>query len=179
MKTFLDQARDVYLGPCDSGATFSRDRVYRWSLWRRWKSCRPNEMIAFVGLNPSTADETEDDPTVRRCINFAKAWGYPGMLMMNAFAFRGTDPQDMRKAEDPVGEFNDLALLSVHLGVKKTVCCWGNHGLHRCRGDLVEQMLRREKGLFIFGLTKAGCPKHPLYLPNTSELQLWTAQAKA
>ena len=82
----------------------------------------------FVGLNPSTADEVSDDPTVRRCISYAKAWGYAGLCMTNIFAFRATDPKDMKAVHDPVGMDNDMHLLRVsrHAGV--VIAAWGAHG---------------------------------------------------
>lgn len=99
------QARqgDLWGGFSESGAIFSADRLYRYTLTRRWDG-RP--MMAWIGLNPSTADETEDDPTIRRCTGFAKAWGYGGMVMLNLFAYRATDPKEMMCTaliRDPIG----------------------------------------------------------------------------
>jgi hypothetical protein len=84
-----------------SGADFSPCRTWRYKLSRRWSLTGP--MIAFVGLNPSTADEIDDDPTVRRCIGFARRWGFSGMYMLNVFAYRSTNPRELRTATDPVG----------------------------------------------------------------------------
>jgi hypothetical protein len=84
-----------------SGAEFSECRKYRYVLWRRWAWEGYANQVMFIGLNPSTADEREDDPTIRRCVRFAKDWGYSGILMMNAFAFRATQPADMKAASDP------------------------------------------------------------------------------
>ena len=92
-------------------AIFSSCRKYRYILWRRWAvDCNANYAM-FVGLNPSTADETDDDPTIRRCIRFAKSWGYSGLCMANLFAYRATDPKDMLVATGPVGVENDKYLL--------------------------------------------------------------------
>ena len=98
-------------------AVFSDCRNYRYALWRIWDDAKPYAM--FIGLNPSTADETEDDPTIRRCMNFAKDWGYGGLCMTNLFAYRATIPANMMSAADPVGAENNawLANLAENAGV--------------------------------------------------------------
>ena len=88
-----------------SDAVLSEDRVYRYALWRIWNEDRP--LVMFVGLNPSTADETNDDPTLRRCMGFAESWGYGGVIMANIFAYRATDPKIMKQTEAPIGPEND------------------------------------------------------------------------
>src|SRR5271157_168450 len=93
-----------------SGATFSLCRTWRYKLWRRWSAAVP--MVTFIGLNPSTADEINDDPTVRRCLGFARRWGFGGMSMLNVFAYRSTNPRALRAATDPVGPRNGAALLA-------------------------------------------------------------------
>src|ERR1019366_6557448 len=94
-------------------AILSDCRRYRFELWRTWDDLLNdgNGYAMFVGLNPSTADETEDDPTIRRCTDYAQRWGYSGLCMTNLFAYRATLPQDMRGAPDPVGEGNDDHLI--------------------------------------------------------------------
>lgn len=162
----------TFFGPGAYGATFSPCRLWRYSLWRRWSDCAPDHMVAFIGLNPSTADEVRNDPTVRRCINFAKAWGFGGMVMLNAFAYRATDPRDMKRQEDPVGPWNDVAILEIARSVPRVVCCWGAHGAwHGRHGELVRMLQFRE--LRHMGLTKAGRPRHPLYLANATEPNVW------
>lgn len=96
-----------------SGAEFSPCRVWRYALWRRWDFGSRCNMVAFVGLNPSTADESLDDATIRRCINFAKSWGYDGMYMLNAYAFRATDPRDMKAFHEPIGKDNDCTIARI------------------------------------------------------------------
>ena len=86
-------------------AKLSECRKYRYALWRTWDETKPHVMI--IGLNPSTADETKDDPTITRCINFAKSWGYGGVCMANLFAYRATEPTVMKGSTDPVGTEND------------------------------------------------------------------------
>lgn len=148
-----------------AGALFSDDRQYRYSLWRQWDDDKFS--IMFIGLNPSTADETTDDPTVRRCIDYAQRWGYGMLFMANIFAYRATDPSVMKTQDDPIGERNDQFLRWLKVTTKTQVACWGNHGKHLNRGFEVGTMLR---SLHCFGMTKAGQPKHPLYLPKSAEL---------
>lgn len=143
------------------GATFSTCRKWRYSLWRVWDAEKPR--VAFIGLNPSTADEEENDPTVRRCINYARGWGYGGMYMLNIFGIRATDPRVMKKAEDPIGPMNDDYILDEITKSELILCCWGAHGAHRGRSDEVAEMLKGRQ-LHCLGTTNAGEPKHPLYL---------------
>lgn len=146
---------------------FSPCRTYRYSLWRHWGG---EGYAMFIGLNPSTADEIQDDPTVRRCIGFAKDWGFGGLCMTNLFAFRATDPQDMKKAIDPIGPENDRALLDLaeHAGV--IVAAWGTHGTFRGRDRTVIKLIPR---LSYLRLTKDQHPAHPLYLPKTLSPVAW------
>ena len=142
--------RETILSPC---------RTYRYALWREWIGGEGYAM--FVGLNPSTADEVQDDPTIRRCIAFAKAWGYSGLCMTNLFAFRATDPRDMKIAADPVGPDNDAHLLALSADAGVIVAAWGVHGSYKGRASAVCKLL---PSLHCLGLTKEGHPKHPLYL---------------
>ena len=115
----------------------------------------------FVGLNPSTADETEDDPTINRCINYAKSWGYGGLCMANLFAFRATEPEDMMKALDPEGIENDKWLLKLANDAGIVVGAWGNNGGFQNRAEKVIELLPEMSYL---KLNKTGHPAHPLYL---------------
>lgn len=141
-------------------ARFSPCRTYRYELWRRWDVTKPYAM--FIGLNPSTADETRDDPTVRRCIRFAQDWGYGALCMTNLFAIRATDPKVMLGAANPVGPDNDetLILMTRYAGI--VVAAWGAHGGHRERDQWAQQAMLGK--LHHLGLTKDGKPRHPLYL---------------
>ena len=144
----------------ESSATFSSCRTYRYSLWRRWGA--PEQGYAmFIGLNPSTADEVEDDPTVRRCIQFAKDWGYGALCMTNLFAFRATDPAVMRAHTEPVGPDTDAVLTDLAKSAGVVVAAWGNHGSHSARDRQVIALL---PNLHCLKVTKAGQPSHPLYL---------------
>ncbi len=158
-----------------SGAMFSDDRVYRYTLWRRWVGWRQPDakLCVFIGLNPSTADEREDDPTIRRCINYAKAWGYDGLVMLNLFAFRATDPVVLKAAPDPVGPENDRVIYQVCQEAPRIVACWGDHGVYKSRDVMVPFLLRDTlRKLYCFGRTRSRQPRHPLYLRKTRELEL-------
>ena len=139
-------------------ALFSADRKYRYILWRWW-SRKPFAM--FIGLNPSTADERNDDPTIRRCIRFASDWGYGGLCMTNLFALRATDPKEMMKHPMPIGSENDGWLLELSQEAGIVIAAWGTKGGFQQRDKAVYAMIDNLKCL---GLTKAGHPKHPLYL---------------
>lgn len=143
-------------------AIFSACRTYRYALWRRWGGDR-RDYAMFIGLNPSTADETNDDPTVRRCIGYAQDWGYSGLCMTNLFAFRATQPADMKAVSDPVGPDNDKMLRQLASGAGVVVAAWGTHGTHMGRASLVLAML---PFLHCLRLTKDDHPAHPLYLPK-------------
>lgn len=150
-------------------ANFSSCRKFRYTLWRIWGDS--SDYAMFVGLNPSTADENEDDPTIRRCIAFARNWGYSGLCMTNLFAFRATKPADMMNADDPIGPDNDKWLCDMASQAAIVVAAWGIHGTFADRHRTVSQLLPR---LHYLRLTKHGHPRHPLYLPRTlrpTELQ--------
>lgn len=118
----------------------------------------------FIGLNPSTADEVKDDPTIRRCVAFAKDWGYNALCMTNLFAFRATDPAVMLAAPDPVGPDNDRHLVNLSRGAGVIVAAWGTNGAFLGRDREVQALL---PGLHCLRKTKHGHPSHPLYLPGT------------
>lgn len=130
------------------------------------------ECCAFIGLNPSTADEFKDDPTVRRCRDFARRWGYRGLLMLNAYGFRSTDPKRLRTQEDPVGRDTDRILRRYAQQVGRVMAAWGTHAdLER-----VTAMRKLLQGVptLCLGVTKDGHPKHPLYIRGTTEPTPWT-----
>ena len=158
----------------EKSAAFSPCRRYRYSLWRNWRGLLPNAngYAMFVGLNPSTADETNDDPTVSRCIAFAQAWGYEGLCMTNAFAYRATYPSDMMAVDDPVGPDNDRTLVDLAETAGVVVAAWGVHGSHLGRDIAVRALFKR---LHVLRLTKNGHPAHPLYLPGSLVPVPWTA----
>jgi hypothetical protein len=154
----------------ESDAKFSDCRRYRYWLIRRWDASKP--LIAFIGLNPSTADETKDDPTMRKIRKFATAWGYGGFLMLNLFAYRATKPTDMTKARkhmDIIGRANTLCDLNNYLrefGVGSTVAAWGHYKTDR--GESLKGFI---SNLDCLGVNKDGSPKHPLYLRDDTKLR--------
>ena len=149
-----------------SGAIFSECRTYRYRLWRIWDSDKDEEnFVNFVMLNPSTADEVKNDPTVERCERRARAMGYGGLVVTNIFALRSTDPNWLYEHPDPVGTINDEHLISAAQEAALVVCGWGAHGAINGRGQFVMRMLK-EAGATPHALkiTKGGEPGHPLYI---------------
>jgi hypothetical protein len=117
----------------------------------------------FIGLNPSTADARRDDPTLVRCVGFARDWGYGGMVTTNLFAFRATDPREMLRRRSPVGPENDRVILEQAVRVNRIIAAWGNLGAHLGRS---EQLRRLIPNLYYLKLNRSGEPAHPLYLPR-------------
>lgn len=144
--------RRTILSPC---------RKYRYCLWREWD--KGNQAYAlFIGLNPSTADEVEDDATIRRCVGYAKRWGYGALCMVNLFAFRATDPRMLKEQDAPVGEDNDRWLVECATDAAVVVAAWGVGGSLLARDRAVMRLL--DGKLSCLALTKNEHPKHPLYL---------------
>lgn len=148
---------------------FSANRVYRYTLWREWDICNPT-YVQFIGLNPSTADEKIEDPTVRRCIDFSKRWGYGALCMTNLFAFRSTDPRIMMGHPHPVGPENDRWLVAMSREAGIVVAAWGTHGEFLGRAGEVRSII---DNLQCLGTNKDGSPKHPLYLAANTILEDW------
>ncbi len=152
----------------ESGAVFSSDRVYRYKLWRIWNETPKPRLCHFCMLNPSTADEDVNDPTVTRCEERARRGSYDGLLVTNLFAFRATDPADMMAAADPIGPDNNLAIMASRVKAAITICAWGNDGAFRGRAADVLAQLDSElfdgQRLYCLGVNSTGHPKHPLYV---------------
>lgn len=128
----------------------------------------------FVMLNPSTATEVQNDPTIERCERRARTLGYGGFRATNIFAFRATDPRDMKRAVDPVGPDNLEIILDGAAWADQVICAWGTHGAFRQQGDQVATALvETGKPLFHLGLSKAGHPKHPLYIRYDRKPEPW------
>lgn len=170
----------VHKGTRYSGASFSECGRYRYFLFRVWDECRPG--IVWIMLNPSTADENVLDPTLTRCMNYSKAWGFGAMEVVNLFALRSTDPKRLRdKAIDPVGPLNDRSIaITVH-AAPMVVCAWGANEFARHRASDVARMLK-SRGIDPYALRvlKSGAPAHPLYqksdlrpVPYDLGLYLW------
>ena len=141
-------------------AVFSPGGLYRYELKRQWDERLGT--VLFVMLNPSTADATVDDATVERCIGYAMRWGYGTLLVGNLFALRSTDPKKLRRVSDPVGPGNDAALKGLVERADLVVAAWGAHGALRDRDRHVLDLL--EVQWHVLAETKAGQPRHPLYL---------------
>jgi len=159
----------------DSGATFSSCRRWRYLLWRRWDRAGP--VANFLMLNPSTADEVKLDPTCSRARDYAKRWGYGALVVTNVFAWRATDPAQLKAARDPVGPANDRAIVRAAREAAIVVCAWGNHGVHLGRADAVVRLLERA-GVRVHALrvNGSGEPTHPLYLPRALRPHRWKAR---
>jgi hypothetical protein len=148
-----------------SRAAFSGCLTYRYTLERGWRDGGLGRYLNFLMLNPSTADEIRLDPTVTRCVGYARRWGYDGLVVTNIFALRSTDPRRLREVEDPVGPHNDEHIQRVAKLAALVVCAWGTHGAFLDRGRRVVEMLTAsENTLHCLGVTKDGHPRHPLYL---------------
>lgn len=151
-----------------SGAILSDCGKYRYQLWRTWDESKPK--VLFIMLNPSTADASADDPTIRRCIGFAKAWGYGGIMVGNLFALRATDPQELKKIVFNEEHYFHADQNAQHLDkmayqCKIIVYAYGNPPIDKYN-EPVSCFYSRHH----LGLTKAGNPKHPLYLPKNTTL---------
>jgi hypothetical protein len=182
------------LFPHENGASFSEDRQYRYRLWRSvgtelgWLddpiALGEHARCVFVGLNPSTADETTNDHTIAKCIGFARAWHFDAIDMVNLFAYAGagsTDPQSLLDVEDPVGPGNDEALAAAFEGASRIVWCWGQHS--RRVAELVSRRMASPgwralcpKGdaflkVGTLGRTKSGQPRHPLRLAYSTPFE--------
>jgi len=142
---------------------FSKDRKYRYTLHHIWEESKP--MAAFIGLNPSTADENQLDPTLRRIKGFASGWGFGSFTMLNLFAFRATDPRVMKAQFEPIGPDNNKHILDVCSTAGIIIACWGTHGSFLKRSKKVMKLLEENSVIPKYlQMTKAGEPSHPLYL---------------
>jgi hypothetical protein len=162
-------------GDAESVAVYSDCERYRYELTRIWEGTGPR--AAFVMLNPSTATEVQNDPTVERCERRARVLGFGGFRVTNIFAWRDTDPRLMRAAGDPVGSGNDAAIVAAALWADLVICAWGTHGAHLQRGPQVEALLRATgRPLTCLGLTREGYPRHPLYVGYARQPEPWLAE---
>ena len=159
-------------GGTHSTALYSACGTFRYLLTREWDPAAPR--LLFVMLNPSTASEMRNDPTVARCEARARAMGQGALRVANLFAFRATDPRALRRAADPVGPRNDRLLADSALWADAVICAWGNHGALMGRAAGVEALLRAAgRPVLHLGLTGAGQPRHPLYVANARAALPW------
>ncbi|AGY59282.1 DUF1643 domain-containing protein [Gloeobacter kilaueensis] len=152
----------------EGGAVFDASGAYRYRLWRRWDQERP--LLVFVLLNPSTADAHRDDPTLRRCLAFARTWGYGALEVLNLFAWRSSDPRGLTCTPDPVGPDNDLYLLAACQPQRPVILAWGNWGSLQNRNRSVLNLIAGSR-LYCLGRTRSGQPRHPLYLSARLEVE--------
>ena len=147
------------------GAVFSPDSIYRYQLSRSWDIDKPK--ILFIMLNPSTADEFVEDPTIRRIVNYAKDWGYGSVYVGNLYAFRSTDPKGLNSVEDPIGPENITNIQALIGLVDKVVYAWGNE---RKEPEWLKKIVTNP---YCIDISKKGIPKHPLYLKKCLKPQLY------
>lgn len=168
----------------DAVCQFSLCRSYRYTLWRRWEDRawglfeeQPSfqQYLMVIGLNPSTADERADDPTIRRCIDFAQRWGFGGLCMTNLFAFRATDPKVMKKHPKPAGPHNDhwLEAISKSPACGMVLAAWGAHGDFQDRNIAVMRSILQHRSLHALKITGKGHPGHPLYIPADTKPEVF------
>ena len=156
-----------------TSAKFDPTGLYRYSLGRCWHS--PGPEVAFVMLNPSTADATHDDPTLRACIQFAQRWEYGSLRVVNLFGYRTPHPAELKTVDDPVGSENDDYLIEAVEQAQRVVLAWGNWGDLKGRDRTVLTLLKpyRDK-LSCLQNNQSGQPRHPLYIKRSTPLQRFT-----
>jgi hypothetical protein len=145
-------------------AGLSEDGLHRYFLTRAWSL--ETIKLVLIMLNPSTADAFRDDPTIKRCMGFARAWGYTVLEVVNLFAFRATKPAKLKKAKDPVGPENDQVIRTACFDAKRVVAAWGTHGSYLGRDEYVMREVLAGYDIYWIRKTKKCKPEHPLYLPG-------------
>jgi hypothetical protein len=144
-------------------AILDKDRKYRYMLKRQWGE-RNDNFINFVLLNPSTANETIDDPTIKACIKFAQNLNYDGFYVTNLFALRTKSPKVLKRNRNPIGEQNNKYIKKYAHKSKLVIVAWGNHGNLLNRDNEVLKILSRIQTPHCLTITQSGNPKHPLYI---------------
>lgn len=162
---------NIIRGDATAGALFSHDEQHRYGLWRRWNASA--QTLLWIMLNPSTADEQQLDPTLRRCANFSRLWGYGGMGVANIYALRSTDPKGLWMHTDPIGPDNDEWIAVVCDQYPTIVVGWGASAMHDRTLSVARMLKRHARKVFCLGRTKRGEPRHPLYLRNNALLEHW------
>jgi hypothetical protein len=170
-------AKMIQPGYVMSGAVISDCLTYRYRLWRRWSE---GSRVVFVMLNPSTASAAVDDPTIRKCVGFAKRYGYGALEVVNLFAYRATDPADLRQAGFLIGPENDDHIRAACSETTQAICAWGANvdtDVARHRAQHVHELLTSlAMQPMALGFTKSGQPSHPLMLPYDRPLQPWAVR---
>jgi hypothetical protein len=171
----------ILAGTTRSWALFDDTQAYRYALGRKWGD--GNRTILWIMLNPSTADHLVLDPTLRRCMDFSKKWGFDEMVICNAFAYRSTDPKNLLKVDDPVGLDNPKIIQLFMDQCLKIVCGWGTNvkKLNKIMSPVIKWANEADRFLYCLGVTKEGYPKHPLYVHGDTNGEIfweptWTHQ---
>ncbi|MBW4580552.1 MAG: DUF1643 domain-containing protein [Tildeniella nuda ZEHNDER 1965/U140] len=154
-----------------TGAEFDPTGHYRYLLWRSWD--QQADRVGFVMLNPSRADAVVNDPTLRRCLGFARSWGYGALEVVNLFAYCSADPTALCRVADPIGSENDRYLAAFAQRVDHIILAWGNGGALRSRDRAVMTLLDGRKPVSCLGMTKLGQPRHPLYSQREVQRAAW------
>lgn len=169
----------VTKGGRDAGAVFSADGEYRYLLWRRWSS--PERILGWMMLNPSTADETTLDPTLRRCKGFSQRWGYSGMVVANLYQYRTSQTAELDRCEQPLGVYCMWALEQMWKASASICVAWGAYKPKASRllqhrllvEDYAERLRRYGVAVCCLGHTADNSPRHPLYLRADTEPEPW------
>ena len=156
----------------DAGARI--EGAYRYALWREWDPELPRAL--WILLNPSWANVTKDDPTLRRCVSFSRAFGYGALSVVNLFAFRTPQPEQLQQAADPVGSENDQHIRAAVAQASTTIVAWGTNGSLYGRDKAVLAQLAQP--LWCLGTNRDGSPRHPLYLKSECRLVPYLFQAQ-
>lgn len=159
-------------------ASFSPCRNWRYTLHRQWED---GPAVAFLMFNPSTADESQDDPTIRKCRGFAQRWGYGRMVIVNLFAIRGTDPKIVMKSSDPVGPMNDHHIVKATAGCRELIAAWGCGGHMKGNralrpGAVMSMLASAAIPVNCLGYSADGSPRHPLMLAYTTPREEFTVR---
>lgn len=166
------QKRTLRWSGLDNACHFSPDRRHRYSLVHRWSPLLGKRLILWIGLNPSTADESQLDPTLTRIRAFSQREGFDGFWMGNLFALRTPYPREMMSDPDPIGAENDASLLTAAAQCERVVAAWGVCGAFQDRAQAVARLLARHQ-LWCLGTTQGGHPRHPLYVAAKQPLVRW------
>lgn len=162
----------------ENACHFSPDRRHRYTLVHRWNPLFGDRLIMWIGLNPSTADEQQLDPTLTRIRSFSQREGFDGFVMTNLFGLRTPYPDEMMKDADPVGAENDAALLAAADRCEQIVAAWGVSGVYQARAEAVAKLFAGRE-LWCLGSTQDGHPRHPLYVAAKQPLVRWAPRAPA
>ena len=172
-RSYIHQSAPLLTG--SAKAILSPDGGYRYWLDRHWGSSGTH--ATWVMLNPSTADALEDDPTIRRCVSFTKAWGLDGLIVVNLFALRSPDPRALAGHPDPVGPANDDFIRQAVFPWSVVVAAWGaNQMADQRAADVMAILTERAGAVACLGTTKDGYPRHPLYVRSDTELTEYEGQ---